>query len=133
VAIRGTVWLQIGDPFDGIRVGPPLHLKWAAKASDIFEDLEAVIEDVYKTIAPQPPTAWTRLAETAQPPSIDDRRVKLDLRTNVANDREGFVLIRARLPFRVWPLGGWVVVEGWNRTREGAWTALAAEDLEKAW
>ena len=133
MSIRGTVWLQIGDPFDGPRFGPPLHLKWAAKDSDIFQELELVIADAYKTIAPQPPAAWDRLAETAQPPKVNGRRVKLDLRAYLGDDLDGVVLMRGSLPFPAWPLGGWVVVEGWNRTREGAWTPLSTEELEKTW
>lgn len=133
MSIRGTVWLQIGDPFEGLRLGPPLHLKWAAKDSDIFQDLELLIADVYKTIAPQPPTAWNQLAETAQPPKINGRRVKLNLTAHLADNLEGIVIMRARLPFPAWPFGGWVVVEGWNRTSEGAWSPLATEELEKTW
>jgi hypothetical protein len=132
MSIRGTVWLQIGDPFDGPRFGPPLHLEWAAKDTDTFQDLELLIADVYKTIATQPTTAWEQLAETAQPPKINGRRVKFHLRL-FANDLEEYVLMRACLPFPAWPLGGWVLIEGWKRTREGAWTPLSTDELEKAW
>ena len=132
MSIKGTVWLQFGDPFDGPRFGPPLRLEWAAKDSGIFKDLELLIADVYKTIAPQPTTVWERLAETAQPPTINGRRVKFDLRL-FANDLEEFVLMRAFLPFPAWPLEGWVVFEGWKRKGEEAWTPLAAEELEKTW
>ncbi len=133
MSVRGTVWLQLGDAFDGPRIGPPLHMQWAAKDSGIFPELESIIEDVYKNIAPQPPDAWERLASTAQPPSINGRRVMLNITSSVATDLDGIILMKARLPFRLWPLGGWVVIEGWNRKQGGVWTPLAREELEKIW
>ena len=128
----GTVWLHIGDPFDGPRFGPPLHLKGAEKDPGIFQDLVSVIEDVFKIIGTQPATAWERSAEKAPPPKINGRQVKLNLRL-FSNELEEFLVMRACLPFPAWPLGGWVVYEGWKRTGEGAWTPLPAEELEKFW
>ncbi len=133
MSIRGTVWLQIVDPFDGPRIGPPLHMKWAAKNVNIFHDLELVIAGVYKTIASQPPTAWQRLSETSQPPEINGRHIKLNVRTFENPDLDLVVLMRACLPFPAWPLGGWVVIEGWNRTNAGVWIPLTAEELGKIW
>ncbi len=127
------MWLQIGDPFDGLRFGPPLQFKWAAQDTEIFQDLELVIEDAYKTIANQPTSAWKRLAEEAHPPKINGRPVRLNLIYGETNDHEEILVMRARLPFRGWPLGGRVVVEGWRRVGAGAWTPLATGELEKTW
>jgi hypothetical protein len=132
MSIKGQVWLQFGDPFSSPRFGPPLRMAWAEKASDIFLNLELIIAEVYKTIASQPPTEWERLAHAAKPPEINGRRVRVNL--NYGTDDLGeFLFIRARLPFPLWPLGGWVVVEGWKRPQGGAWTPLPVEELEKTW
>jgi hypothetical protein len=132
MSIKGQVWLQFGDPFGGPRFGPPLHSEWAEKPSSIFQKLELRITEVYKTIAHQPPTEWERLAHAAKPPEINGRRVRVNL--NYGTDDLGeFLFIRARLSFPLWPLGGWVVVEGWKRPQDGAWTPLPVEELEKTW
>jgi hypothetical protein len=132
MSIKGQVWLQFGDPFGSPRFGPPLHSEWAEKPSSIFQKLELRIIEVYKTIAHQPPTEWERLAHAAKPPEINGRRVRVNL--NYGTDDLGeFLFIRARLSFPLWPLGGWVVVEGWKRPQDGAWTPLPVEELEKTW
>jgi hypothetical protein len=43
------------------------------------------------------------------------------------------VLLRAVFYFRWWPLGRWVVWEGFHATREGARTALSSEELQEVW
>jgi hypothetical protein len=132
MSIKGQIWLQFGDPFAGPRFGPPLHLAWAEKESDIFLNLELLIAEVYKTIASQPPTEWERLAHAAKLPEINGKRVRVNLNYG-SDDLAELLFIRARLPFPLWPLGGWVVVEGWERPQGGAWTPLSVEELEKAW
>jgi hypothetical protein len=114
MSIKGQIWLQFGDPFAGPRFGPPLHLAWAEKESDIFLNLELLIAEVYKIIASQPPTEWERLAHAAKLPEINGKRVRVNLNYG-SDDLAELLFIRARLPFPLWPLGGWVVVEGWER------------------
>jgi hypothetical protein len=132
MSIKGQIWLQFKSPFGVFTFGPPLHLKWVEKASDIFLNLEMLINDSYKTIASQPPTEWERLAHAAEPPQINGKRVRINLDYG-SDDLGEFLFIRARLPFPVWPLGGWVVVEGWKRPQDGRWTPLPVEELEKTW
>lgn len=89
--------------------------------------------DAYKAIAPHPSTEWKRIAEAGKPFSINGRRVRIDIRTYFEDELNEILLIRACLPFKAWPFGGRVVIEGWRRTEAGVWTRLATEELEKKW
>lgn len=131
--IRGIVLFHIGGPFTGFQIRPPRPGMLGPDDSDVYRALELAIADMHKVLVSQPPTAWSRLAEAAAVPRISGRKVKLDLASTAANDLDGDVIARAWLPFRAWPFGGWVVFEGWHRTREGSWTEFTAEELEKIW
>ena len=99
MSIKGTVWFQIGDPFGGFRFGPPLHWKRAPENPDIFRAMEWAIIEAYKTVAPHPPTEWQRLTENYKLPSIQGRRVQLDLSYELIDNLDGVVVVRAFLPF----------------------------------
>ena len=43
------------------------------------------------------------------------------------------VVMRAHYPFRIWPLGGWAVFEGWHRDADGKWVPFTEDELAILW
>lgn len=135
--IRGIVLFHIGDPFLGrsLTLRPPRPGLCCQEDAEEFDELERVIREIRDRLAGSAPSEWASMAKAASVPQVRGRRVRVRmLYAAVGSDSStDLVVIRALLPFRLWPVGGQVVFAGWNRSDENVWTPLSEDQLEQHW
>lgn len=100
---------------------------------DAFQALESTLRELQERLSFQRPSKWPEIAAGMLRPQINGREVRVDLIGDAGDDRDGDVVMRACLPFRGWPLGGWVVYEAWRRTSDGSWSSFTEEQLAEMW
>ena len=130
--IRTVVLFVLGDAFGGFRMAVQPGVLGLNNLG-AFQALESMIHDVQNHLSFHPPSAWPKIAASVARPQLDGREIIIDLTGDAGDDRDGDVVMRACLPFQVWPLGGWVVYEGWHRTKDGSWTEFAEKKLAEVW
>lgn len=134
--IRAIVLFNIGSPFGGLRLAlAPGFL--GIDHPEAFEALEGAIDDTYKVLGATRPDAWPELASSGYgpvPPRLGKREGFVDVAVGADDGGPGDeVLARACLPFRLWPLGGWVAYDGRRRSAHGTWTPFSDEELAELW
>jgi hypothetical protein len=132
VPIRTVVLFNLGDAFGGFRMAVRPGL-FGLNDPDAFLALESTIHDVQQSLSFHPPSRWPAIAASVARPQINGREASVDLIGDAADDRDGDVVMRAYLPFHLWPLGGWVVYEAWRRTSDGSWASFGEEKLAEMW
>jgi len=130
--VRSVVLFNLGPPFGGLRLAVrPGFL--GLDAPSAFGALEEAIAAVRDTLRSRPPSAWYDLPDTVFEPHIQDRKASLDITGDVTDTTVAKVVVRALLPFRGWPFGGWVVHEGWQCAADGSWTPFTEDALADVW
>ena len=135
MSVRAVVFFNFGPPFGGFRL--------AASPEDAgldfpegFNALERAVERAYTLLSHYPPGSWPQLARREDPmlvARLGHREIVLDVIWDPSDDPPATVLVRAWLPFRAWPFGGWVVYEGRRRAPDGTWTPLSPEEVSRFW
>lgn len=133
---RALVLLNVGPPFGGFRlaVNPGI---FGATGSAAFPALERIVYNLQSVLAAHRPDTWSRLVESdamlGDPAELfGGRPGRVDF-TCDPDSNTGDVVVRAFLPFRVWPLGGWAVYDAWHREADGTWVPFAEEELAILW
>ena len=134
--VRIVVFFNIGPPFAGFRAaGRPGMLGLDNAAA--FEALEHAIQKAFVLLRAHPPSAWQELAAgdsfRATIPRFENREGVIDVTGDATHDEAGDVVLRAFIPFSLWPLGGWAVYEAWHLGTDGVWTPLSHEELATLW
>jgi len=133
---RAVVLFNLGPPFGGFRAAVrPGFIGLDNVAA--FEALERAIGNAYTLMSAHPPDAWGQLSAAdsfrAAVPRLEDREGVVDVTGDATNEAAGDVVLRAFLPFPLWPFGGWAVYEGWHRGVDGVWTPFTQEELAELW
>ncbi len=133
---RVVVIFNLGPPFGGFRLAARAGLLGADNPA-VFEALEQAIETAYTLLRAHPPSTWQQLAAddffTAAIPRYEDREGVIDVTGDGVLRTPGDVLLRAFLPFRFWPLGGWAAYGAWHRESDDGWTSFNEEELRNVW
>jgi len=135
-AIRGIVLFHIGDPFGrGLTVRPPRPGLYCQVDAEQFGELERVIREIRVRLAGCAPSEWANMAKGASVPRVRGQKVRVRLlcASDGPDSSINLVVLRALLPFRLWPVGGQVVFAGWNRSDDNVWTPLSEDQLEQYW
>ena len=136
MAIRVLILFDPRSPFGGFRIamGPGL-----VGASDCaaFRALERAVHNLRSVLAAYPPDTWPRLArsEAAIGDAADffeGRPGFIDLNCDFSCPT-GDLVVRALLPFRRWPFGGWAVYDAWHREADGSWVPFGEDELNELW
>ena len=103
----------------------------------MFSVLERIVQKACSAISAYPAETWQRLTESdalaeAIEEDLDERHGVVDFTTNV-DDPASDVVMRVFFPFRIWPLGGWAVYEGWHRNAGAKWVRFTQDELAKLW
>jgi hypothetical protein len=101
-----------------------------------FEVLEHSIEIAFTLLRAHPPSEWIALSQSALDfavPRLGEREGYIDCMGDAVIEGAGDVVLRACFPFRVWPLGGWVVYEGRHLGADGSWTPFTEEEQAALW
>jgi hypothetical protein len=133
---RIIILFNLGPPFGGFRIAARAGLLGFDNPA-AFLALERAIDTAYTLLRAQPPDTWQQLAAddsfAAAIPSHDGRAGVIDLTGDGVTSTPGVVLVRAFLPFRFWPLGGWAVYGAWHRGTDGTWTPFSEEEMAGVW
>ena len=130
--VRSVLLFNLGPPFGGLRLAVRPGL-FGLNEPSAFEALEHAIAAVQDVLRSHPPNTWHDLPNTVFEPHIQDRTASIDVTGDVTDTTVATVVLRARLPFRGWPFGGWVVHEGWQCAADGSWTPFTDEALADVW
>jgi hypothetical protein len=134
--IRGIVLFQVGDPFGRcLTLRPPRPGLYCQEDAEQFGELERVIRDIRDRLAGCAPSEWADMAKSAPVPRVHGRKVRVRMLCASTGPASSIslVVIRALLPFQLWPVGGQVVFAGWNRSDENVWTSLSEDQLAEHW
>lgn len=133
--VRGVVLFNLDAPFGGFRAAGPPGL-FGLDDPKAFAVLERAIESAFTLFSAHQPADWPVIAPTgfaAAVPCLEDREGFIDYCGSAVTEGHGEVILRACLPFRAWPLGGWVVFEGRHRALDGSWRPFTPEELAELW
>lgn len=133
--IRSVVLLNLGAPFGGFRVAGRPGL-FGLDDPRAFAVLERAIESAFTLLSAHQPAEWPEIAPTgfaAAVPRLEDCEGFIDCCGSALTEGHGEVILRACLPFRAWPLGGWVVFEGRHRALDGSWRPFTPDELAELW
>ena len=103
-----------------------------------FAALERYVADQVKEIAALDYGCYLNPTGDTMPhldgPKFEGQAGFLDLVVDPVSDRESVrVYVKASLVFRRWPLGGWVVWDGFRAWPDGSRAELTKEDLAFEW
>jgi len=136
VPIRAIIPLSLGSPFGGFRIAlraGALGLDWP----DGFAALEQAANTQLQLLAALTPDRRARLREDPlpprPPPQCGDRFGVIDVMLAQIEDGTTLLLLRGGFPFRLWPLGGWVVYVGARIGADNRVEILSTEQLERYW
>ena len=134
--LRTVVLFTIGEPLGGFRMAFAPGI-FGLNNVQAFTALERTLQALKSVLSVHPPDTWQRISEgdaleLAEVMDFGEREGFIDFTTDVTKSKCEVVL-RAFLPFRIWPFGGWAVYAGWHRNGEEAWVPFSQDELATLW
>jgi len=134
--LRRVVLFNLGPPFGGLRMAVHAGALGLADA-ETFTVLEAVVQASFARVEQVAWTEWSTLGEhvasDAALKALSPHAGFVDFSRHDDADGTRHLVARAFLPFRAWPLGGWVFYDGRHFALAGGAFPFTEAELNEVW
>ena len=135
--LRGILLLHGGPAIGGWRVGMRAGA-FGIDNEEAYRALESAMTRAVEILGPLPLGSWkSAQAElrSRATPRHEGRSGSVDLQflSKETSGEAGTLVLRAILPFRLWPWGGWAAYCAWHRSERGELRPVEREELNNLW